>query len=185
MNTHYLNWGDFENVPPVNVLQGEYSVSNCQSTYFSTVLGSCVAVCLFDQNNNVGAMNHILLPGGEGIGGGHARYGVHLMELLINGVLRAGGERQNLTAKVFGGAQISEHNIDVGRKNVAFIRNFLSTESIACVSESVGGVKARKVQFVPFNGLARQLLIDPPQGLHEREAPKAPMPEAASDITLF
>ncbi len=179
------SWSDFDGILPRNVLQGDFDVSNESKVYFSTILGSCVAVCLHDPVNRVGGMNHILLPGLEGAGGGHSRYGVHLMELLINGVLRVGGKKSELVAKVFGAGQVASHNSDVGKKNAAFVKSFLSAEGILCVSESLGGSKARKVQFVPSSGLARQLFIDPPKDLQDREEPKRAALEPTSNITLF
>jgi chemotaxis protein CheD len=180
------NWDIFNQVSPVHVVQGEYKVSDDPNLYFSTVLGSCVAVCLYDDVARLGGMNHILLPGEQSDQGSHARYGVHLMELLINGVLRSGGQKSRLRAKVFGGARISKANVEIGAKNAAFVRTFLSVEGIACTSESLGGRQARKVQFVPSSGMARQMLIDAPKTLEIEEAPRRAVQRPASDeITLF
>ena len=70
----------------VHVIQGEYQVTTDPDVVLSTILGSCVAACLRDPVAGVGGMNHFLLPGdgGQSGGGESARYGVHLMELLIN-----------------------------------------------------------------------------------------------------
>jgi len=185
MQMEAVGWSEYQNVLPKNILQGDFGVSADGGTYFSTILGSCVAVCLFDEKNGVGGMNHILLPGDETNGGGHVRYGVHLMELLINGILRLNGEKAELKAKVFGGAQVSVYQTGIGEKNGRFVKDFLNQEGIRCVSESLGGVKARKVHFVPTIGLARQLLIDPPRDLQEKERPKEKIATPASEITLF
>ena len=69
----------------VHVIQGEFQVTDDPDVVLSTILGSCVAACLRDPVAGVGGMNHFLLPGDGGqTGGGEvARYGVHLMELLI------------------------------------------------------------------------------------------------------
>lgn len=75
----------------VHIIQGEYKVINDPNVVLTTILGSCVAACLRDPVAGVGGMNHFLLPGSAnpGAGGGDAtRYGVHLMELLINGLLK-------------------------------------------------------------------------------------------------
>ncbi len=180
------NWDIFNQTSPVNVVQGEYKVSDNRNLYFSTVLGSCVSVCLYDDIAGLGGMNHILLPGEQSDQGRYARYGVHLMELLINGVLRSGGQKPNLKAKVFGGAQISKANVGIGAKNAAFVRAFLSAEGIPCASESLGGRQARKVQFVPTSGMARQMLIEAPKALETEERPKRVVEKPTSDeITLF
>ena len=70
----------------------------------TTLLGSCVAACLFDPESRVGGMNHFMLPDGVGGGADSARFGVHAMELLIDAILARGGDRSRLQAKIFGGS---------------------------------------------------------------------------------
>ena len=100
--------------------------ASTKPTVIDTLLGSCVAVCLYDHVAPVGGMNHILLPGKADLRhfDNVARYAINAMELLINRILNLGGKRQNLTAKVFGGAHvlptISEEN-GVGAKNSEFV----------------------------------------------------------------
>ena len=86
----------------INVVQGEYSVSADPSVVFTTILGSCVAACIRDPVVAVGGINHFLLPGNEE-GGRSAEaehYGVHLMELLVNGLMKQGARRDRLEAKL-------------------------------------------------------------------------------------
>ncbi len=185
MHQNTQEWQRVNSTAPRTIIQGEFEVSNNPDLYFSTILGSCVAVCLFDPLIRAGGMNHILLPGEQKGGGGHSRYGVHLMELLINGLIRLGGQKASMQAKVFGGATISRANTGIGAKNGQFVRNFLLAEGIQCTSESLGGTQARKVHFIPTSGLARQMLIEPPKDLQEvevRQPVRKPEPE---DITLF
>lgn len=126
----------------------------------STVLGSCVAVCLWDPEAAVGGMNHFLLPfGPELAGGGPVRYGVHAMEVLINALLKQRARRGNLRAKLFGGARITTNLGDIGAANARFAQEFLATEEIPCVAESLGGTSARRIMFRPSTGHVRQLLV--------------------------
>lgn len=77
----------------VHVIQGEFKVVNDPDIVLSTILGSCVAACMRDPAAGVGGMNHFLLPGSAtspSSGADATRYGVHLMELLINGLLKQG-----------------------------------------------------------------------------------------------
>ena len=46
----------------INVIQGEYRISDDPACVLSTVLGSCAAVCLTDPEAKIGGMNHFLLP---------------------------------------------------------------------------------------------------------------------------
>ncbi len=122
-----------------------------------TVLGSCVSACLFDPVARIGGMNHFMLPDGH-----HAtrpaRYGVHAMELLINEIMKAGGDRTRLRAKVFGGASVIaalRSSVDVGRQNSDFIRAFLSAERIPVDAELLAGLNPLEVRFHTESGRVR------------------------------
>jgi chemotaxis protein CheD len=171
----------------VNVIQGDYAISDKANEVLTTVLGSCVAVCLSDTKRGIGGMNHFLLPdrGTGGAGSDNVRYGAYAMELLINGMLKQGADRSNLQAKIFGGANMMGNLRDIGGSNAAFARQFLKDEGIPCIAESLGGNQARRIRYWPVTGQARQLLV---QGNIEAEARPAPPPKpkpAAQDITLF
>lgn len=168
----------------ITVVQGDYAISRDPDTTLSTILGSCVAVCLFDPKNRVGGMNHFLLPTDRGESGRNIRYGAHAMELLINELMKSGGQRANFQAKIFGGARMIGSLGDIGGANAVFAREFLAREGIACLSESVGGTSARRLQFVPTTGAARQMLVG---NVDTVPATVPPRPQAAkaADITLF
>lgn len=143
----------------VHVIQGEYKVVSEPDVVLTTILGSCVAACLRDPVTGVGGMNHFLLPGSAEAmvsGGDATRYGVHLMELLINGLLKNGARRDRLEAKIFGGARTMARFSNVGEQNARFARQFLSDEGIRIVGESTGGEHGRKLEFWPSTGRARQ-----------------------------
>ncbi|MEJ8561285.1 chemotaxis protein CheD [Yoonia sp. GPGPB17] len=165
----------------ITIVQGDFAVSTNPDVIMSTVLGSCVAVCLYDPDAGVGGMNHFLLAGTGGQRGRDLRYGVNAMELLINRLLRAGAERHKLRAKLFGGARMTTHARDIGPSNANFAEEFLKQEGIPCISQSLGGEQARRVQFTPTTGAARQLQIsgDGPEIIPTKKVPPPP------DITLF
>jgi chemotaxis protein CheD len=143
----------------VHIIQGEYKVVNDPNVVLSTILGSCVAACLRDPVAGVGGMNHFLLPGSGGAmasGGDATRYGVHLMELLINGLLKQGARRDRLEAKIFGGAKTIASFSNVGEQNAAFAMQFLKDEGIPVVGSSTGGEHGRKLEYWPISGRARQ-----------------------------
>lgn len=151
----------------------------------STILGSCVAVCLWDEGAGLGGMNHFLLPfGPKAAATSPERYGVHAMEILINALLKTGMRRHGLQAKLFGGARLSATLSDIGRSNAEFARSFLATEDIPCLGERLGGTSARRVLFRPVTGQARQMLVpdvgvDPAVPVVLRPAPRA------AEIALF
>lgn len=146
----------------INLIQGEFQVSNDPSVVFTTLLGSCVAACIRDPTAQVGGMNHFLLPGEENLSKAQEaeRYGVHLMELLLNGLLKAGAKPQRLEAKLFGGAKTMKGLADVGSQNAGFAERFLRNEGIRLVGSSLGGEQGRRIQFWPVSGRARQTFLN-------------------------
>jgi chemotaxis protein CheD len=168
----------------VTVLQGELRISADPADVLSTILGSCVAVCMWDPLARVGGMNHFLLPDGTGRGSDTIKYGTHAMELLINGLLRSGAARSRLQAKLFGGAQMVTQFRDIGAGNIRFARDFLRTEGIPCISESLGGTEARRIRFWATTGQVRMLSVPRQEDVPVRRPAAAPA-ASASDITLF
>jgi chemotaxis protein CheD len=138
----------------VKVLPGEYFVS-AEPVVIMTVLGSCIAACLWDQRAGIGGMNHFMLPDGDSAAVS-ARYGSYAMELLVNEMMKAGARRENLQAKVFGGAQVMAGftTMNVGERNTRFVRDYLRTERIALLAEDVLDIHPRKVCFFPDSGRA-------------------------------
>ena len=173
--------------PRVAVLQGHYEVTSNPETVLSTVLGSCVAACLWDESAGVGGMNHFLLPHARaGESTDILRYGVHAMELLVNALLNAGARRSALEAKLFGGAQITEGFSDAGRLNAEFATDFLEREGIAFRGGSLGGRAARRVEFWAVSGRARQRTVLEAEVIFDVERRGQPhLPVDAGDLELF
>ena len=141
----------------ITVLQGQFHVTRDEDVMLATILGSCVAACIRDPVARVGGLNHFLLPDGDNESGGSTlKYGVHAMELLINGILAEGGRRERLTAKLFGGARMAANLPDIGRRNAAFAEEFLRREGIRQEGGSLLGQTARRIQFWPVSGRTRQ-----------------------------
>jgi chemotaxis protein CheD len=123
-----------------------------------TVLGSCIAACLYDPEAGIGGMNHFMLPEGvDPANPNSARYGVYAMELLISELMKLGARRSRLRAKVFGGGhvlKIRESASGVPQRNIEFVRRFLETEQIAIERQDVGGYQPRRVLFQTDTGRA-------------------------------
>ena len=169
----------------VHVVQGEHHVSSDPDVMMTTILGSCVAVCLRDTEIGIGGMNHFLLPEGkaEGLDEGR-RYGAFAMELLINELLRNGGRRERMEAKLFGGARMFGGLSDVGASNAAFAEKFLRDEGIPVVGGSLGGFGARRVQYWPTTGRAQQRTVTDTNEVATLKAPPKPVPVVADDGDL-
>jgi chemotaxis protein CheD len=155
----------------VKVLPGEYFVST-DDVLIMTVLGSCIAACVWDGKARVGGMNHFMLPEGDAAEGS-GRYGSYAMELLINDLIKAGAHRETMQAKIFGGGQVmaSFSSINVGERNTEFVTAYLQTERIPIVSKDVLDIYPRKVCFFPSTGkaLVKRLAHSHPEQLVEQE----------------
>lgn len=155
----------------VKVLPGEYFVAT-EDLVIMTVLGSCIAACIWDGKVRAGGMNHFMLPDGDSADG-FGRYGSYAMELLINEMLKMGARRETMQAKVFGGAQVMAgfSTMNVGERNTKFVLDYLATERIPVVSQDVLDIHPRKVCFFPVTGkaLVKRLAHSHPETLAVEE----------------
>jgi chemotaxis protein CheD len=141
----------------ISIIQGEHAVVARPNVTVSTVLGSCVAVCLQDSVARVGGMNHFLLgePDRHVQERNLLSYGIHAMELLINEMMKLGAARTRLRAHLYGGANMIAGLGQIGSKNADFARRFVAAEGIAIAHVDLGGTHARRVEFQPFEGRSR------------------------------
>lgn len=166
-----------------HVIQGTHAVSDDPKMVLTTILGSCVAACLWDEAARVGGLNHFLLPD-VGNGGSEARlYGAHAMELLINDLMKRGARKERIRAKIFGGASMIEGLSIVGARNGEFARQFLAREGILCLGESLGGSKARRIRFWPVTGKAQQMFLTDVSDPVKTAVP--PPSKDAGEVSLF
>ena len=170
-----------------HVLQGEYRVSSDPELVLTTILGSCVAACIRDPVIGVGGMNHFLLPGEDG--GEGLRYGVQSMELLVNALLRRGARRDRLEVKLFGGARLIDGLTDVGTQNAGFAERFVRDEGLIHAGGSLRGDRARRIQYWPVSGRARQVFLAAAEtrvfaAERRRPAPE-PVADSAGALELF
>jgi chemotaxis protein CheD len=121
----------------------------------TTVLGSCVSVCLWDPILKVGGINHFMLPLWNGNGLASPKYGNIAIEKLIDKMRLLGCKKENLKAKVFGGANVIETNINifnVGERNYHLALETLEKEKITVLAKSIGGEVGRKIIFYTQTG---------------------------------
>jgi chemotaxis protein CheD len=170
----------------IHVMQGEYCVSDDPAVMLTTILGSCVAACMRDPDAQVGGMNHFLLPGTDDRSQKRAAesYGVHLMELLVNDLLRHGARRERLEAKLFGGSATMQGRCDIGALNSRFAERFLRYEGIAYTGGSLGGDRGRRIQFWPTSGRARQAAMRKNEAFTSASA-GVPLRSLGGDVELF
>ena len=116
----------------------------------STVLGSCVAVCLRDPRLEVGGINHYMLALWNGEGLPTPKYGNIAIDKLIRAMQDRGCARERLVAKVFGGGNVignSQGAVTVGERNIDIARELLAQADIPIVASDLGGDVGRKIIF--------------------------------------
>lgn len=155
-------------------------------TVVCTLLGSCIAACLWDPVSRVGGMNHFMLPRAPRPRRAEpSHFGVHAMELLVAAVVRAGADRRRLRAKLFGGGHVLDlplGDASVPQQNVAFALEYCRAEGLDLVSLDVGGRVARQVRFQTDTGRAwvrrlRTLPVAPGESV--------PAPPDGGQLSLF
>jgi chemotaxis protein CheD len=164
--------------PMVVIQPGEYYVTK-EDEVIATVLGSCVSVCLKDEKHHIGGMNHFMLPGDFRIEdvftSNSARYGMYAMEMVLGDLIKMGGDRSNLTAKIFGGGHVlqsvANSSNSVPASNIAFVKAFMSMEGIPVIKTDLGGRHGRQVLFLPRMGkvFVKHLIPDADSALAVRE----------------
>ena len=133
-----------------------------EPTLVTTILGSCVAICLYDPVLQIGGMNHYMLPLWNGQGLASPRYGNIAIEKLIANLEALGSQKENMKAKVFGGAEIiasSNNQFMIGERNILIAKELLREENIPIISSSTGGKLGRKLLFNTETGEVRQKYV--------------------------
>jgi chemotaxis protein CheD len=128
-------------------------------TEVTTILGSCVALCLWDSHLRTGGMNHFLLPSSPGGEAPSVRYGDTAIPTLVRELEGLGSQRRSLRAKLFGGASVGvgsrlSGRLQLGERNVALARQLLAELGIPLIAEDLGGTSGRKLRFRTDDGTA-------------------------------
>ncbi|MFM5931390.1 MAG: chemotaxis protein CheD [Novosphingobium sp.] len=176
---------DTNSIIRLTVMQGQARVSADPRVELTTVLGSCVATCLFDAEAGVGGMNHFLLaepPASHDRRKVDIHYGVYLMELLINEMMAFGASKARMRAHLYGGANLRVGMAPIGTANARFAKGFLAREGIPLIHGDLGGNQARRVDFRPAVGKARCRSVE---GVDLREQTPVRPVANVGDVELF
>lgn len=126
-----------------------------QPYLIDTLLGSCVAVCLWDSHLKIGGVNHYMLPLWNGEGLASPKYGNIAIEKLLEKMLSLGSRQSRLVAKLFGGAHQFDQGdltIQIGDRNISVAHSMLNDLRIPVISSDLGGEKGRKIRFYTITG---------------------------------
>ncbi len=141
----------------VRVKMAEYHVGRSPDILVTIGLGSCVGIALYDDINKIGGLIHIMLPksnGGENIK--PAKYADTGIPLLIEKMVEAGARRENMTAKLAGGAQMFSSSgdmvIQIGKRNIEAVYRILEEYNIPIIGEDLGKDYGRTMEFYTEDG---------------------------------
>lgn len=146
---------NLENRRSIEIFSGQIMVTTERDLVISTILGSCVAVCLYDRAAGIAGMNHFVLPmdlrsrrDGEDTSWQAGNYGLPSLEQMLKELAAKGTSPSRLEAKIFGGARVIEtYYTDISQANVDFAESYLEKKGIPIVKRDVGGTLGRKIFF--------------------------------------
>jgi len=143
------------------IFPGQFIITSVP-TLISTVLGSCVSVCLWDSDTNIAGMNHYLLPGTSEDDAGNSNRGLTSIRMLIRSMINRRSDLANMEAKIFGGCNSLYRQNDlfkVGERNVSIALNVLREYNIRVSAQHVGGPYGRKIVFNTSTGKVKMRLL--------------------------
>ena len=129
--------------------------ASAQPAEVTTILGSCVAVCLWDRYLGIGGINHYMLPTWNGMELASPKYGNIAIERLTEKMLQLGCKKNNLVAKVFGGGEVitvTSSSMHIGERNIMVAEEMLQEQNIPIIGRSTGGKNGRKIIFNTHTG---------------------------------
>lgn len=129
-----------------------------------TILGSCVAICIWDKRLKFGGMNHYMLPNWNGNELASPKYGNIAIDKLIERMFALGSHRNDLVAKIFGGGDMLEastgNSMMIGERNIRVARLMLEERNIPIIASSTGGKRGRKILFFTDSGEVRHKFLE-------------------------
>jgi chemotaxis protein CheD len=137
---------------------------NKEPFVIKTILGSCVAICIWDKKLKFGGMNHYMLPNWNGNDLASPKYGNIAIDKLIERMFYYGSNRKDLVAKIFGGGELLEastgNSMMIGERNIRVARLMLEERNIPIVASSTGGKRGRKILFFNDTGEVRHKFLE-------------------------
>jgi chemotaxis protein CheD len=137
------------------MLPGHLIVSG-EPLKISTILGSCVSVCLYDPRHKISGMNHYLLPMKKDWNDNRFRFGDVSLAYMLGEIMNMGSKKRDLFSHVYGGSSMfgnSSHNYNIGMKNIDVAFEFLEFHNIPIKKSDTGGDRGRKVIFDTSAGI--------------------------------
>ena len=120
-----------------------------------TVLGSCVAVIMWNPQLQVGCICHAVLPWSERQKTDPLKYVDSSIHSMLRALEKHASPRSDIQVKLFGGAsmrQLAPGRTSVGRQNIDAALAVLREEGLTPRSSDIGGTEGRKLRFYSATG---------------------------------
>jgi chemotaxis protein CheD len=180
------------------VIGGEFAiVKDDEEIAFKTLLGSCVAIIFYDKEQKIKGMNHFLLPSTNN-SNEDMKYGLYSVEAMLNEMYKMGCRKQNMAAKISGGADIVNVTLSsksIGHRNVEFAMDFCASEGFRIISNHTRGVDGRVIlvtngfetfiKTVENNTTTSQVMADEKKLQIELSVRKPAISEYGNNTDLF
>ena len=132
-------------------------------TIITTVLGSCISVCLWDKRLGIGGLNHFALPHTPTRSIPSNKYGELAMKNLLSGILKLGVKKNDLVAMIFGGGKVTSRShpmLNIGEQNVDYAKAFLHENKIKILKSRTGLSQGRKIYFNTATGAVKVFKVN-------------------------
>ncbi len=133
---------------------GEFVISHNDDTLVALGLGSCIGICIIDEEKGIGGLAHIMLPSSKDCTetSNKNKFADSAIPAMIQGLISAGARREKLKAKIAGGAHMftsimDEDSMNIGKRNAEAVISILETEHIPIMAKDVGGSTGRTVRI--------------------------------------
>ena len=147
---------------PIKVGMTEFKVARNPERLMTLGLGSCVGVVLYDAFNKIGGLAHIMLPRQSEAKdkSNPAKFADAAIELMLTEMEKAGSFKNNIKAKIFGGANMFSNLqnsafLNVGERNAHAVKEELEKRKIKLIAEELGGSSGRTITLDTADGSVR------------------------------
>lgn len=151
----------------IRVGMADYKVGRSPATIISYGLGSCIGISLYDPQEKVGGLLHIMLPDSKQArpSDNPAKFADTGLPLMLKDVLALGAVKSRLVAKIAGGAQMfafanATDIMRVGARNAEAAKAMLKKLDIRLIAEDTGGTYGRTVSIDLVTGSYHVKTID-------------------------
>ncbi len=153
-------------MPEIFLLPGEFYFGKDYKTV-KTLLGSCIAITMWNDRLKVGGMCHFKLP--ERLNKDHGElngnYGDEALLLFMDGLKKYNLKPSEMMVGVYGAGNmfadiVKNDERSIGMQNIKLAHRCLSRRGFKITHEALGGEVSRKISFNIATGAVKVISLD-------------------------